>query len=144
MDTAKRDALILRMGVLDHYNGGFAPTVIRLVSIETYFDGAEGEAPLLCNSPVEPSNDEIAHQLKQISNRDDVHTVYIAISNCDGDEWPFSDKIVIVTRAPKDEITTWLPEGFEPSEMFEREEFGHAAESAEVPAGYREIWLWYD
>ena len=72
MDMAKRNALITRMGELQPYNGGVAPTTIPLVSIEAYFDGAAGEAPLLCNSSVELTNDGITDRLKQISGRPDV------------------------------------------------------------------------
>ncbi len=144
MDQAKRSYLIERMGVVSKYNGGIAAEVIHFVTPEEYFDGAEGEAPFLCNSIEELDNDSILERLIEIRNRPDVHDVRVALINCDDDEWPFSDKIIIVTRCSEEEVLDWLPAGFQPDEIYDAAGSNLDAEKVDVPSGYRLIWLWFD
>lgn len=144
MDEQKKAALISRMGQLQPYNGGVTPRIMPLVTLEQYFDGAEGQAGLLCNSYVEPDNDMVLATLQSVRGRPEVHDVRIAITQCDDEEWPFSDKVVIITRASEDEVIGWLPDGFEPDETWEGDVEHLPAESIEVPSAYRKLWLWYD
>ena len=144
MDEQKKQALISRMGTLRKYNGGVAPLAMPLVTLEDYFDGAEGEAGLLCNSPEAPDNNAILAAFQSIRKRPDVHDVRIAIVQCDDGEWPFSDKVVITTRASEEHVIGWLPSGFEPDETWEGDVDHLPAEQIDVPAGYRKLWLWYD
>lgn len=144
MDQQKRQTLISRMGALKKYNGGVAPLTMPLFTLEEYFDGAEGEAGLLCNSPEAPDNDAILATFQAIRKRPAVHDVRIAIVQCDDGEWPFSDKVVITTRAGEEDVMDWLPPGFEPDETWEGDVDHLPAEQVEIPAGYRKLWLWYD
>ena len=144
MDEQKKAALISRMGPLEAYNGGAAPRVMPMITLEQYFDGAEGEAGLLCNSHVAPDNDTVLATFKSIRDRPEVHDIRIAITQCDNGEWPFSDKVVVVTRASEDEALGWLPPGFEPDETWEGDVDHLPAEKIEVPSDYRKLWLWYD
>ncbi|TGP24206.1 MULTISPECIES: hypothetical protein [unclassified Mesorhizobium] len=144
MNEQKNLALIFRMGALREYNGGVAPVVMPLVTLEEYFDGAEGEAGLLCNSSQEPDNDAILATFQSIRKRPEVHDIRIAIVQCDDGEWPFSDKVVITTRASEEDVIDWLPSGFEPDETWEADVDHLPTEQIEVPAGYRKLWLWYD
>lgn len=144
MDEQKKAALISAMGPLETYNGGVTPIVMPLVTLEQYFDGAEGEAGLLCNSHVSPDNDTILATFKSMRNRSEVHDIRIAITQCDIGERPFSDKVVVVTRASEDELLGWLPPGFEPDETWEGDVDHLPADKIEVPSDYRKLWLWYD
>ncbi|TPJ82481.1 hypothetical protein [Mesorhizobium sp. B2-6-2] len=105
MNEQKKLALISRMGALREYNGGVAPVVMPLVTLEEYFDGAEGEAGLLCNSPEEPDNDTILATFQSIRKRPEVDDVRIAIVQWDDAAWPFSDKVVIITRASEEDAS---------------------------------------
>lgn len=144
MDEQKKAALIARMGELEKYNGGVAPLVMPLVTLEQYFDGAEGEAGLLCNSHVAPDNATILAVFKSIRDRPEVSDVRVAITQCDTGEWPFSDKVVVVTRAEEGEVLNWLPSGFEPDETWEGDVDHLPAERIEVPSDHRKLWFWYD
>lgn len=144
MDMQKREALIQRFGKVIKYRGGMAPETMPLVSPDDYFDGAEGEASLLCNSLPALSNDEVLEGLKKIAARDGVFAVHVALTDCEDDLWPNSDKLVVVTRASDDEILSWLPSGFRPDEIYERKDLTLPAAAAAVPPGYREVWMWFD
>ena len=144
MDQAKRNHLIERMGTTSRYNGGRAADVIHFVTPEEYFDGAGGEAPLLCNSTEALDNDSILTGLVEIRDRPDVHDVRVALINCDDGEWPFSDKIIIVTRCLEQEILDWLPPGFQPDEIYDASESSLITDKVDVPVGYRLIWLWFN
>lgn len=144
MNEQKKLALISRMGALRKYNGGVTPLTMPLVTPEEYFDGAEGEAGLLCNSAEALDNNTVLAELQSIRKRPEVHDVRIAIVQCDDGEWPFSDKIVITTRAAEADVIGWLPSGFEPDETWEGDVDHLPAEQVAVPAGYRKLWLWYD
>ncbi|AZN97277.1 hypothetical protein EJ066_08225 [Mesorhizobium sp. M9A.F.Ca.ET.002.03.1.2] len=144
MDEQKKAALISRMEPVERYNDGVTPLTMPLVTLEEYFDGADGEAGLLCNSPEAPDNDTILRAFQSIRERPKVHDVRIAITQCDTGEWPFSDKIVITTCASEGDVIGWLPSGFEPDETWEGDVDHLPAETIEVPSGYRKLWLWYD
>lgn len=144
MNDELRLKLIERMKPVESYNGGIAPITMPLVSLEEYFDGAGGEAGLLCNSIVEPDNDTVLHTFRSIRERPEVHDVRVAIAQCDDGEWPFSDKVVIVTNADESTVVAWLPEGFEPDEVWEGYSDSLKSETVAAPSGYRAVWLWYD
>jgi hypothetical protein len=144
MDEVRREALLARMRPVKNYNGGVAPLSMPLITLEEYFDGAEGEAGLLCNSSVDLDNDAILKGLQSLRRRPEVHDVRVALVQCDDDEWPFSDKIVVVTAAGAEEILQWLPEGFEPDETWEGMVAHLPCEPLEIPRGYKAVWLWYD
>lgn len=144
MDDRKLKDLIARMGRSTTYNGGFAPDVLPLVTVEQYYDGAEGEAGLFCNTELAPSDDEAVGILQQLRARDDVSDVRVAITNCDDDEWPFSDKIVVITTMAADLVGEILPDGLQPDEVWEGDAADMPAEDIPVPPGHRKVWLWYD
>lgn len=143
MKESKRDKLISRMGELVTYRGGIAPKVLPLVSIEEYFDGADGEAGLFCNTEIVEDDEKIA-LLGAIRSRADVDDLRIAIVQCDDDEWPFSDKLVIVTTASDDEVAGWFPDGAKPDEIWSDENPNMPAELISVPGDHRKVWLWFD
>ncbi|MFB9978087.1 hypothetical protein ACFSQQ_33340 [Mesorhizobium kowhaii] len=144
MDEQKKAALISRMGPVEAYNGGVTPLTMPLITLEQYFDGAEGEAGLLCNSHEAPDNDMVLVAFKSIRDKPEVHDVRIAITQCDTKEWPFSDKVVVITRASEDDVIGWLPSGFEPDDTWEGDVDHLPAEKIEIPPGFRKLWLWYD
>ena len=145
MDEIKRIRLIVRMGEVEHYNGGFAPKRLPLVSLEDYFDGSGGESGMLANTDAAPEDSEILQVLRRIRDRADVGDVRILIMQCGEGEWPFSDTIAIATTATADAVRAWWPEGYEPSEIFEDSDVTHlTTESMPLRPGERTLWVWYD
>lgn len=115
-----------------------------LVSLEEYFEGAEDTAGLLCNSMAEPDNETVLRTFLSIRDLPEVYDIRVAITQCDDGEWPFSDKVVVVTNADNEMVLTWLPEGFEPDRIWEGYSDELKSEVIEAPPGYRAVWLWYD
>jgi hypothetical protein len=113
------------------------------VSIEDYFDGADGETGLLCNTDIVADEDKVA-LLSAIRARSDVDDLRIAIVQCDDEEWPFSDKLVIVAKASDDDVASWSPDGAKPDEIWSDDNPNMPAEPISVPLGYRKVWLWFD
>jgi hypothetical protein len=144
MNEERRQKLIDRMKPVKSYGGGIAPISMPLVGLEEYFQGADGEAGLLCNSSAEPDNDTVLDVFRSIRERPEVHDIRIAITQCDDGEWPFSDKVVVVTNADDETVMSWLPEGFEPDEVWEGYVDHLKSEVVAAPPGYRAVWLWYD
>jgi hypothetical protein len=145
MDENKKTALISRVGQLGRYNGGFSPVIIPLVTLEEYFDGAEGKAPCLRNNPETPDNEAVLVTLQLIRQRPQVRDVRMAITDLDSGfvGWPLSDKVVIITSASNDEVISWLPVGFEPDGIWDYDLEYLPSEHIEVPSGHRKLWLWY-
>ncbi len=144
MNDAKRNSLIARMGRLKRYNGGVAAEVMPLVSVEEYFDGAEGEAPLWCNTGLGSDEDAIRDRLADLRARPEVLDLRIAVVNADDEEWPFSDKILVVTKEAAETIAALLPEGLAPDEYWEGDVDHLPTEPIAIPPGYRKVWMWYD
>lgn len=147
MDELKRSRLIDRLEPITTYNGGFSPKDLKLFSIDEYFDGADNNSGIFCNTELinggENGDDRDAISLlRLIEARPNVSLVRIAITQCDDGEWPFSDTILVVTSASEDEVVSWFPEGSQPDECSVSEE-PHV--QAMAPAsGHKPLLLWFD
>ncbi len=144
MNLEKRERLIERCGELDLFGGGGAPKIIPLVPFEEFFDGAEGDAGILCNVPAAPDDDAVLTLLREIQSRPEVSDVCIAITQVEDDCWPFSDTIVIVASTTPETVSSWFPDDMAPDECSAEtgDHFEHQA--LNIPEGSQAIWLWFD
>ena len=144
MDLEKRELVIERCGEVQSYNGGGTPKILPLLSLEEYFDGADGESGILCNVPAAPADEETLALLLKIRARPDVSDVRIAITQIEDDLWPFSDTILVVTTASAEQVASWFPEDMAPDECIAELRDDVVHEPFETPNGSRAVWLWFD
>lgn len=105
-----------------------------VVGLDLFFDGNEDEASLGCNLSDHPGIRTFAEVLRALRNRPDVDDVLVRISEVlpDG-EWPFSDAVYVLTKAPASDVATWAAV-LEPDDDPWEEEWG----------GRRAVVLWWD
>lgn len=139
MDTQKRDALLSKVGnTLDHANNAV------WVEIEDFFDGNDDLASFWCNLSEPPEEMSQAHEfLRSIRSRPDVSDLRVCVTQFDGGEgeWPFSDKVLLVTDVTATGVQAWFNR-FPPNEVLAVEDekllgdLGHQGKSA--------VGLWWD
>jgi hypothetical protein len=151
MDLTKRERLIALCGELEAYNGGVAPVGTPLVTLEEYFDGADGNSGIFCNTRVipddylsAPDDSQALELLTAIRSRPDVSDVRIVITQIGDGEWPFSDTIAFVTTAAIEDVFGWFPEGMKPDEVYIPGEASFVRDRPTVLAGHQMAFAWFD
>ena len=144
-DTRGRVALRRRIEDL----GG--PKARPVVSLELFFEGNTDQGSIGCNlSPPSPSLSVFYRVLADIRARPDVADVVVQIVDGMGpDDWPFSDRIYVVTTATDQEVHEWAavlrPDPSSPDQYpgwFGAESPPPGAPV--VPPGHRVVYLFWD
>jgi len=139
MDIQRRDALLAKVGdLLEHGNNSV------WVEIEEFFDGNDDLASFWCNLPEPPEEMSMAAKfLRSIRSRNDVVGLRVCVTQFDGgdDQWPFSDKVLVISDAAETDVQTWF-ERFPPDEVMPVED-----QKLLSDLGYRDktgTILWWD
>lgn len=117
---------------------------LPLVSLELFFTGNDDVGSIGCNLPDHPGVERFRDVLFAIRARPEVGDVLVAISDeMDGDEWPFSDTVIVVTSASKDDVRAWTAE-LAPDDVLEADQFPVLHLVAPIPPGMRYVVVWWD
>jgi hypothetical protein len=117
---------------------------LPLVSLELFFAGNNDLASIGCNLADHPGVDRFRDVLLNIRARADVNDVLVAITDeMTGDEWPFSDTVVIVTSASTDDVRTWVDE-LVPDDVMDPDQFPLTNLPCQIPPGMRHVAVWWD
>lgn len=121
------------------------PNTLRpLLSLEEFFTGNDVYGSICCSVTPEQSPQSILNHLRKIRDRNDVNNVLIEITMFDDPEWPFSDKVLIITSATPAEVQNWFDEEIAPDECWEGwsegTDYGHVI----VPPGMKPVSCWWD
>jgi hypothetical protein len=105
-----RKALLDKIESFDFGRNGQAMPV---VSLEDFFTGNDEEGSIGCNLLDHPGLPFFFETLKSIRNKDNVQDVVIVITDIDTlkepyNEWAFSDRIYVITKANLEEVKEWL------------------------------------
>ncbi|WP_249997651.1 hypothetical protein [Actinoplanes sp. M2I2] len=117
-----------------------------VVSLELFFEGNEDLGSIGCNLIHHPGVRAFFTVLRDVREQPDVHDVQVGISEVLGDdEWPFSDHVYVVTRAPASEVLR-LTAALNPEQEVSYEWWNDAppAKPIPVPDGMRLQTLWWD
>ena len=120
-----------------------------VVSMEAFFDGNEDQGSIGPNLYPHPGLDTFQRVLQGIEQRPSVARVLVQISEVmSEDEWPFSDRVYVVTTATTGEVHDWAAE-LEPDPYDETvpDDWldGRAPPGAPaIPEGHRVVPLFWD
>ena len=115
-----------------------------LLTLEEFFEGNDHYGSIGCNIPDCPMPREFYEVFKQIRARPDVADVRVQITSWDDPEdWPFSDKIWIITALAWQDIQQRLGARLHADAV----QAGwpiYPIEKVEVPPGMRPLGAWWD
>ena len=131
---------IKRQGAPADVNGPSA-----VVSLEDFFEGNEDLGSIGCNLIEHPGIDAFYRVLRDARSRPDVQDVLVEIYEVmEGeDEWPFSDRVYILTSADPDDVRGWLTY-LDPSEIEEGWAAGAPPAAPALQEGMRVLAAWWD
>jgi hypothetical protein len=79
-----------------------------VLTIEEFFEGNEDDGSIGCNLSDPPTRETFRNVLLSIRARPDVQDVLMCVSEDMGDEWPFVDRVFIMTSASEEDVAGWL------------------------------------
>jgi len=114
-----------------------------IVSLELFFDGNDDEASIGPNLIDHPGVASFYATLRAIRDRSDVYGVWIAITEVmPAGEWPFTDRVYVVTSAPPADVDRWVSD-LQADEPGDTGWLG-GPPPVPVPDGARVVMLWWD
>ena len=116
-----------------------------LVSLEEFFDGNEDLGSIGCNIADHPGITRFFEVLSEVRDRADVQDVLVEIYEImEGeDEWPFSERVYVITAASADDVVQWVAE-LDPSEVQEGWSDVKPISAPEIQAGMKPYAVWWD
>lgn len=116
-----------------------------IVTVEEFFEGNADEASIGCNLSKHPGLARFYEVLRAIRDRSDVQDVWVEIWEVmEGeDEWPFAERIYILSEAQREEVASWLVD-LQPDEIDEGWSAGPPARAPELLPGMRVYGAWWD
>lgn len=115
-----------------------------LLTAEEFFEGNDVAGSIGCNLLPVPSPHQFYEVLKGISAKSEVADVRVQVSMFDDPEWPFSDRVWVITSASPEDVAIWFPESLRPDECVAGWDEGTTCESCAVPQGMRPIACLWD
>jgi hypothetical protein len=120
-----------------------------VASLDAFFEGNDDEASIGANLDPHPGIDTFSRVLRQIDDRDSVSHVVVQISEVmSEDEWPFSDRVYIITTSAARDVHAWAAE-LEPDPYDDAAPEGWVGGTTPpgapaVPDGHRVVCLFWD
>jgi hypothetical protein len=127
------------------------------LTVDEFFTGNGQSFSIATNLPRHPGIDAFARTLREIEQRPEVSAVRVEVAEAvpDEDDWPYSDRVFIVTSASTAEVARWA-EVLDPDEpklivgAYEEPEcvWGWRDETPPgappIPSGEHVVELWWD
>jgi hypothetical protein len=124
--------------------------VSPVVPVDLFFDGNDDRGSIGCNLSPHPGLPTFASVLAGIRARPDVADVVVQIvDGMDDDEWPFSDRVFIITTASDEAVHAWAA-ALQPDELSPDRYLGWFGATTPppgapaIPDGYRVTYLFWD
>ena len=115
-----------------------------VVDLDLFFDGNNDDASIGPNLLDNPGPAAFHAILRSIRDRSDVYGVWVAITEVMPEgEWPFTDRVYVVTSAPPDDVDRWVQE-LQADEPGDASWFGQEPPPVAVPDDARIVVLWWD
>ena len=107
-DAAKREQLLAAIAAQQ-----LESDVEPVVSLKDFFVGNQDYGSIGCNLNSAIAPQRFYQQLKDIGERPEVQEIWVEISYADGNEfdpleWPFSDRIYLLSSASPETMVQWL------------------------------------
>jgi hypothetical protein len=120
-----------------------------VVSLDAFFEGNDDEASIGPNLDPHPGIDTFSRVLREIDDRDSVAHVVVQISEVmSEDEWPFSDRVYVITTSAARDVHDWAEE-LDPDPYDDAAPEGWVGGTtppgaSAVPDGHRVVCLFWD
>jgi hypothetical protein len=117
-----------------------------VVSIESFFSGNTNTSSIAVHVVPYPGLDAICALLNEVRARPDVADVLVEIDDDEpGEDWPFSERVYVLTSASPDAVADWLAP-IEPSGAVEHDwtEVECVPGMSQLPEGMRVVSVWWD
>lgn len=124
-----------------------------LVTLEEFFEGNNEVGSIGCNLLEHPGIDTFYRVLRETRGREDVQDVLVSITDLNEfetpektdqmAEWPFSDRVYIVTSATVATIESLLT-ALEPDEVFPQDDTPAERDFPMLKEGYQVLVAWWD
>jgi len=140
---SRRDVLIERILAQSDISDPDRPAPV--VSLENFFEGNEDLGSIGCKLADHPGIARFFEVLCGIRARADVQDVLVEIYEImEGeDEWPFSERVYVITSATTDDVMRWVAE-LAPSEVEEGWPGAIPDSAPEIQTGMKAYALWWD
>lgn len=131
----------VRKRIDDHRESG-SPEPL-LLSVEEFFEGNDDPGSIGCNLMPHPGLARFHQVLTSVRERPDVASVLMSVTDeMSDDEWPFSDRVYVVTSAAISDVQSRLSAlQPEPVEVLREVPPGLAGA---IPWGMRALLVWWD
>jgi hypothetical protein len=95
-----------------------------------------------------PAPSDFYQLFKRVRDRDEVQDVLVEIreleEEADGRQWPYSDTVLILARASRDEVAGWLEGPLHPDDLSEGYPNGKPRVVRELADGVKVFAAWWD
>lgn len=121
-------------------SGGKTP----LLTLDEFFDGNNVRGSIGANITPIPAPAAFRVHLQGLAQRSDVDDIRIQVTSFDdGERWPFSDTVWVITRASPNQVALWFPKRIRPecSVGWTR---GTAFEEVKIPSGMQPVACFWD
>ena len=118
---------------------------LPIVSLEDFFEGNDDIGSIGCNILEHPGIEKFYSILKEIRNKVNVQDVLVEIMEYDelDNTWPFSERIYILTKEEKSEISIWTKE-LQLDDIGEGYMYGEPKAAPKLEEGCLVYSLWWD
>ncbi len=118
-----------------------------VVSLEDFFTGNNDRGSIGCNLDQHPGLGRFFSVLRAIRSRPEVQDVLVTIYEYEEDDetnWPFSERVYVLTTASADELAGWAKD-LQPTEVLDDGFVGGAPLAApKLRPGIKVLSLWWD
>lgn len=118
---------------------------LPIVSLEDFFEGNDDIGSIGCNILEHPGIEKFYSILKEIRNKVNVQDILVEIMEYDelDNTWPFSERIYILTKEEKSEISIWTKE-LQLDDIGEGYVYGEPKAAPKLEEGCLVYSLWWD
>ncbi|MGO8672033.1 MAG: hypothetical protein ACLQVD_11780 [Capsulimonadaceae bacterium] len=145
MNLAKRTQLVEKLrasGALEDLGNHEAPPPV--VALEDFFDGNDDIGSIGCNLDEHPGPQAFFATLRDIRQKPGVQDVLVEILEVEDGEWPFSDRVYVLSSAPLDTVEEWF-DPLQPDEVTEGIPWNRPPRGLPEPAPKMTVYsAWWD
>jgi len=116
---------------------------LPIVSFDLFFEGNNDEGSIGCNLLNHPGIEVFYNTLKKLKSLNEVQDIFVEIYEVEDVEWPFSERIYVLSSLNSEEIFEYLST-LEPSEISDDYQFGKPTNAPELNKDMKVYSIWWD
>lgn len=142
MNLANRQSLVEKIKLQGFPN---PQQPLPVVSLEEFFLGNDDPGSIGCNLLDHPGIDYFYQLLGNLRQKSEVQDVLVEIYDLEeeGDAWPFSERVYLLTSASQPQVEEWVAP-LQPDEVNEGWMFGLPPAAPALESGMSVFSIWWD